>query len=194
MRKAEAQMRRDIARCKSNNARVNHRIELVGDESPPPRSTTRAPGGEAGSRLRELQERLSAAEKALQGAQAQARDMANAIAALGKRRENAREKLQLSARRKAHAGEKREGMIGCREMLEAAVKKAAEDVQATKMAQRFGRAANLSRNRGRMDSIVALKAEIERLHQERDEMEAKKRGILIDCARASQRRCVRMDM
>jgi outer membrane murein-binding lipoprotein Lpp len=186
MRKAEAQVRVDIDRCKSNNSKVNHRIESLIDQPSTERASGPSPNNDTRVRIRQLHGRLSHERRELRHQREEAQQLAGALAELAAQHRAARDRMELAIGRNGGIREKLGSLVGIRARLEAAVKKATDDVQATKMTQRFGRSAKLSRNRVRMDSIVGLKAEIERLRREREEMEAKKRAIMIDCVRASQ--------
>jgi myosin heavy subunit len=197
VQKAEAQTRIEIQRCKSNRAKMNLKIERLREE--PHQSETRVVRvSEQRAALEALRVELSEKKKQLRQIQCRNKKLSLAGTECRQRADGFAKKRSAMADKKTQTEEKRNELKEIQERLVAEVKKVSDDVRVMKVAQRFGRSAVMSSNRPRIDLIMTLKAEIEALRREKEELDAKKKVVLVEAVRTSQKnavwRSVRMDM
>jgi hypothetical protein len=75
--------------------------------------------------------------------------------------------------------------------LEVARKKVTDDIQTTKLTQRFGPLARSPVHKSKVDLILALRREVDALRRAREELALKKKLLMIDSVRDSQRLAIR---
>jgi DNA repair exonuclease SbcCD ATPase subunit len=193
VQKAETQTRVEIERCKSNRTKVSRKIQALQAAEPIESANPGAEVQEKRETVQKLRSQLAQRRKQLQQTQSSNRRLAGAVRDLRERSKTLSATLRVMSDKKTEMDEKRNELVEMKAKLTADVKKATENTHNAKVFQRFGTSARLSSNRPKIDLIAGLKTEVEALRKEKEQLDRKKKTIIIETVRNSYRNSLWQD-
>jgi hypothetical protein len=194
VKRAEAQTRIEIERCKSNRTKLKLKIQALKQATPTETLPADSTLPEKRKAMKAFRAQLFQQKKQLRQTQKGNTQLVKAVIILKEQTKTLSERLRAISDRKVKVQEKRNELAELKANLALDVKRVTEDAQIMKITQRFGSAAKLASNRPRIDLIVGLKREIETLRKEKEGLQEKKKKIMIETMRNSQRNRIRMNV